>query len=649
LKEQDILDLSDFFNALHELVTGEQKFTGYAGTEFVYPILYGVTGEKNPSPRRIQRALTHVREQIGGYFIEALWLAELFESVHENNRKYFVSDDEFRRMCVRLNQGSNGWALLLGHSDPQDLENLVQTLREKRFILFRSGKTPPMSPSDVVTTIGTAETSPIYFAQILIRYALIYGRAKAGDSHAISHMIEDHAPGAIFILGQLGRLEHLIVQGMLSLGVPAITLHDKDGLVGAVKVAKDITQMGEDAWKLPNIKARHVEHESPTIPYRYGEVFSREQLKEADLGLKVGGTPQSFLVVKPSKGITKDDIIFPKNWEGAQSIGVLVELGNEDVDEPMTLWLETVLRSAANYAEGIKLHSEGNVKTTLSLSHEVLQQGFSFEQLGRIIITGLQNEFPRIGPINVTFLLDDDVEAEYERVLEFIRRRTSQIDDASDEREPCFYGCTRCRSFSLAHACTVTPDRPSQCGSRPWYRVKAQAMLAPNSVYNPSQIIEKGECLDPLRGEYAGVNKSTAVRTEERVTRVYLHSIFNYPHTACSCFQNIAFYLPHVDGIGLMNRGYKGHAPDGATWTTLANKIAGRQYHKGIASFSVGYMQSPKFLQGDGGWNRIVWITTNLKKAAGNAIPAALRASIATEEDVTTMGDLTKWVSKKRS
>jgi acetyl-CoA decarbonylase/synthase complex subunit beta len=627
----------------------KQGFDGYDGTEFVYPILYGVTGTKNPTNERINLALKKVHEKIGGYFIDALWLAELLESLNKKKSTYFISDDDFRWMCVRLNQGTNGWALVIGKGASQDVIELTERLQKKRFKVFLSGDPRNIPMNENVTHIGISETSPIYFAQNLIRYALIYGRAKAGDAHTISHMIEDHAPGAIFIIGDLGSVEHLIIQGMLSIGVPVIALYRDQGFVGAVKISKDITQMVEDAWKLPNVKARHIEKETPELPYRYGEIFAREKLVKENLGLRLGGTAHSFLVVKPSPQIVKDDIVFPKKWKTAQAIGVFVEIGNREVDEPMTLWLEYVLQNIVNYAQGIKLSKEGHFKTTLSLSKDALQKGFILKHLGRIIIAGLRNEFPLIGPIKVTFLFDEDVEEAYESVFEFIQLRTTKIEEASDESEPFFYGCTRCQSFSLAHACTVTPDRPSQCGSRPWYRVKAQAILAPNSVYNPSQLIKKGRFLDLVRGEYEGVNRSTAKRTGGRVTRVYLHSLFNYPHTACSCFQNIAFYMPTVDGIGLMHRGYTGKAPNGSTWTALANKIAGRQYQAGAASFAVGYLKSPKFLQGDGGWDRVVWITANLKKVAEEVIPLHLQDSLATDEDVKTMAELVKWMSVKKN
>lgn len=143
-----------------------------------------------------------------------------------------------------------------------------------------------------------------------------------------------------------------------------------------------------------------------------------------------------------------------------------------------------------------------------------------------------------------------------------------------------------------------------------------------------------------MKGEYTGVNASTERRTEDRVKRVYLHTIFEHPHTSCSCFQNIAYYIPELDGIAIMNRGYQGKAPGGVTWTTLANKVAGRQYQGGAATIATKYLHSPKFLQADGGYKRVVWMTERLKTFAGDAIPEKYRNRIATEKDATTIKEL---------
>lgn len=43
-----------------------------------------------------------MRDEIDGYFLEELWLAELAEVRHGETGTFAVSDDAFRRMCVGL-------------------------------------------------------------------------------------------------------------------------------------------------------------------------------------------------------------------------------------------------------------------------------------------------------------------------------------------------------------------------------------------------------------------------------------------------------------------------------------------------------------------------------------------------------------------
>ncbi len=203
----------------------------------------------------------------------------------------------------------------------------------------------------------------------------------------------------------------------------------------------------------------------------------------------------------------------------------------------------------------------------------------------------------------------------------------------------------RCASFSLSHACTVSPDRPSQCGSSPWWVLKAQALLAPGNVYYKCTLIEKGELIDPEKGEYSGVNKATKERTGGRVERVYLHSIFKHPHTACSCFQNVAYYIPELDGIAMVHRKYAGEAPGGWTWTRLANNVAGYQNPDGFTTFATLYLKSPKFFQADGGYSRVVWMTSSLKTIAGDSISEERGARIATEKDAVSLAELKEFLA----
>ena len=51
-------------------------------------------------------------------------------------------------------------------------------------------------------------------------------------------------------------------------------------------------------------------------------------------------------------------------------------------------------------------------------------------------------------------------------------------------------------------------------------------------------------------------------------------------------------------------------------------------------------MRSPKFLQADGGWQRIVWLPKEVKERVKDFIPAELVDKVATEENAKTVDDL---------
>ncbi len=62
---------------------------------------------------------------------------------------------------------------------------------------------------------------------------------------------------------------------------------------------------------------------------------------------------------------------------------------------------------------------------------------------------------------------------------------------------------------------------------------------------------------------------------------------------------------------------------------------AGEKQSTGITGIALSYMNSKKFLQGDGGWNSVFWMPEALlEKYAPDGI------AIATEENARTMEDL---------
>ena len=222
--------------------------------------------------------------------------------------------------------------------------------------------------------------------------------------------------------------------------------------------------------------------------------------------------------------------------------------------------------------------------------------------------------------------------------------RDAKARGMKDDEADAFYGCALCQSFAPTHCCVITPQRYSNCGSISWFDGRAAARIDPKgSLFT----IDKGECLDPVKGEYAGVNKALKEKTLGGVERVQLYTAFGYPHTSCGCFEGLAFYIPEVDGMGLVYRDFKGKAVNGLPFAAMADSTAGGRQVDGFHGVSIEYLRSPKFLQVDGGWERIVWLPSNIKERVKDFIPKDLIDKIATEIDVEGIDQLKEFLTKQ--
>jgi acetyl-CoA decarbonylase/synthase complex subunit beta len=130
------------------------------------------------------------------------------------------------------------------------------------------------------------------------------------------------------------------------------------------------------------------------------------------------------------------------------------------------------------------------------------------------------------------------------------------------------------------------------------------------------------------------------------VSRVYLYSAFTCPHTSCGCFEGIAFYIPEVEGFGIVMRGYRDVTVNGLPFSTMADSTAGGRQVDGFHGISLEYMRSPKFIAADGGYERVVWMPADLKEQLRSFIPAEVFDKIASEKDVKTVDELTQFLER---
>src|SRR5665648_1248452 len=131
------------------------------------------------------------------------------------------------------------------------------------------------------------------------------------------------------------------------------------------------------------------------------------------------------------------------------------------------------------------------------------------------------------------------------------------------------------------------------------------------------------------------------------VTKVWLYTAFDHPHTSCGCFEAVAFYIPEVDGLAVVQRNFKGVSVNGLPFSTIADSTAGGRQIDGFHGMSIEYMRSKKFFAADGGWNRIVWIPKEVKEKVKEFIPADVVDKVATEEDAKNIDELKAFLKSK--
>jgi len=384
------------------------------------------------------------------------------------------------------------------------------------------------------------------------------------------------------------------------------------------------------------------------IPVDVGVIYEGERIRRKDMYVELGGpdVKEKFELARVKKPEEVEDgkitIIGPdlKDMEEGKTypLGILIEVAGAKLETELEGVIERRIHAYCNYIEGF-MHLNQRYDIWMRLSKKSFEKGLnSFQFIGKVLHRLFKSELPIIEKMQVTFITDPEkIKPLYNEALQIYDARDARARGLKDEEVDKFYGCILCQSFAPTHCCVITPQRYSNCGAISWFDGRAAASIDPKG---PVFTIEKGELLDPVKGEYSGVNEAVKKRTLGEITRVWLYTAFGYPHTSCGCFEGVAFYIPEVDGFGIVHRGYKDVTVNGLPFSTLADSTAGGRQVDGFHGISIEYMRSKKFLQADGGWNRVVWMPKEVKERVKDFIPAELVDKIATEEDAKTIDEL---------
>ncbi|MBU1741025.1 MAG: CO dehydrogenase/CO-methylating acetyl-CoA synthase complex subunit beta, partial [Proteobacteria bacterium] len=274
--------------------------------------------------------------------------------------------------------------------------------------------------------------------------------------------------------------------------------------------------------------------------------------------------------------------------------------------------LERQIHHLINYAQGI-MHIGQRDIAWIRVGQGALDKGFELRHIGNIIHDMYHKDFGSIlDKVKVTLYTEQkDVDELTKKARGMYKERDERVENMTDETIETYYSCTLCQSFAPSHVCVVSPERTGLCGAYNWMDCKASFEINPTG---PNQPIEKGETVDPVLGQWQGVNDFVYKASRQKIDHYNFYSIVYDPMTTCGCCEAIAAVLPTCNAVMTVNRDYTGETPCGMKFTTLAGVMGGGQSSPGFVGHSKFNITQGKFLTGDGGIIRLVWMPKILKE-----------------------------------
>jgi hypothetical protein len=620
------------------------SFSSFPSQRFPLPITRGVYGEP-PAPNIvIQQIRDRIEESPVSILEQFLVLLELIESNNHDTALFTIDDDEFLRVCFRTKR-NNGWAFPLGVDNSPDV--IAQVNARWNFEFFYTSDITPGDDSQQNRgfLIPQRPGGAYYFINMLFRYAFIYGRKKEKDAHGIGHFIEDFAPGVLICGKNMTDVNWTIALSLMKLGVPALVPEEYPFRLGRTIQYKSEQDIVDGIVQFPNI------HRLLDLPglTRLPDYCNPQYKNEEFSTVKTfGDTIHSYFFMEPETPGSGIEAGIEINGVPESGMGIRITAEHPRLKEMDCLYIESKAYPHLSEIKGIRAVKK---KGALVIS---VGNGASLEpkKIGEVLLKAIKKEFPKLEFIHVVLEFREEVlSARAQEIKEKIKARKERVNSISEDSIPEFYYCIGCSPFAPDHVCILTPDRTPQC-RRPFMAIRTGALFnyddmssihhrVLHETLNSYGVLEKGECLNPEKGEWTGINEYARSLTDGRTPKVFLHTLFDHPTTGCGCFGIIAFYMPEVDGIGIMHREFEGAAPDGRTWMDLKYDLAGKQT-SGISGCGPGYLLSPKFLQGDGGWDRVVWVTEKIKRMVSRHLPEG--KSLPTEKEVSTLEELRRTV-----
>jgi acetyl-CoA decarbonylase/synthase complex subunit beta/acetyl-CoA synthase len=650
---------------LEESMQGISKTFAYDDTAYHLPISFALTGTA-VHDRNTARDV-YARTGRNPIVASECLLAEKTATTGRENPPFtgFIGDTVIRKLGYSLVDGSIlGLALVLGSPEhPGTAAAVCRELQEKYMLTFLAGPViPSLSENGVklgldyrLVPLGSAPAYGIHFVDIIARVAMMFGGVTPGDAHRLLAYAAERAKAIVIVFPGLTDDEIALVDGMRLLGFPILSLGDYSGGAWIPAAADDVVRRGMEE------KGIRVIVTAIPIPMGCSPAFEGKSIRKEEMYVEFGGgrsTAFELLRMRPAGEVTDGQItvigpeIDAMKEGSANPLGIIIEVSGKTMKKDYEPVLERRIHNFVNYGEG-SWHVAQRDLIWVRLSKEVVAKGVKIEHIGKLLASKFRMDFPQLlDAVSVTLITDPEkvekARKEAERVYD---ERDARIKGMRDDDVNTYYSCTLCQTFAPNHVCVITPERPALCGAISWLDGKIAYEISPSGANQP---IEKGTAINPKNGEFEGVNRFVRKASHGEVDRCSLYSVMEYPMTCCGCFEAIALMLPEVNGIMVVNREFKGITPSGMSFSTLAGTIGGGAQTPGFAGISKNYILSDRFLQGEGGIERLVWMPSQLKEELKNRLVQKLTGKglsgffdkIADETKATTIEELMVYLEK---
>ena len=602
-----------------------------------------------------------------------------------------IDDIRLRAWGIQLVDGRMpGFAAIVGAAKSNEVAvKIVRELQRRNILCFLSGNVNGRSIIHQLTEegvelgydtytvpFGTDTLSAIYALGFATRSALTFGGLKAGQAREILLYNRERVFAFVLALGEVDDLKYAAAAGAINFGFPVIAdtvipeilptgvttyEHVVSMPFAEIEGQDDLERAERLVQKCIEVRGVKLKMTEVPVPVPYGSAFEGEVVRRNDMRVEFGGKNArcfEYLHMAPLEDIVdgKVEIVGPTFDEvppqGAMDMGIVVQVAGRQMQQDFEPVLERQFHYFTNGASGIQHIGQRDI-TWIRISNAAADKGFGLEHFGKILHARFHADFGAIvDKVQVTIYTEpakvEEWLAKARTAYDFRNRR---LADLTDDKVEEFYSCTLCQSFAPNHVCVVSPERLGLCGAYNWLDCKASFSINPTG---PNQPIKLGKSVDMMKGYWTGTNDYAKIGSHGVVQEVSMYSIMENPMTACGCFECIVMLIPEANGVMVVSREDTSMTPAGMTFSTLAGIAGGGLQTPGVMGVGKFYLTSPKFISADGGFKRVVWMSSVLKEIMAQEFKAVaeregtpdLLDKIADERNATTVEELLAWMEE---